>query len=255
MSIPTYAGKVVLVTGAAQGMGKVIAQTFAARGAKVVVNDRVDDPRLHELANAIGGYAAVADVSKRAEVFAMFERIKSDVGPIDVLISNHAYMSMAPFVSYNHEDWWKVVETNLNGTFWLIQAALPGMRASGAGRIVVISSIWGIIGWPEATAYSASKAGLVSLVKTLGRELAPENIIVNGIAPGVIDTPQLQVDADAAGIPLAEMHQIYAKDIPLGRIGVPEEIAKTAAMLADFRMQALVGQIIQVNGAEIRGRV
>ena len=255
MPIPTYAGKIVLVTGAAQGMGKVIAETFAARGAKVIVNDRTDDPRLHELAKNIGGQVAVADVSKRDEVFAMFDRIKKDVGTVDVLIPNHAYMSMAPFIGYDQTDWWKVVNTNLSGTFWLIQAALPGMRAKGAGRIVVISSIWGVIGWPEATAYSASKAGLISLVKTLGRELAPENIVVNGIAPGVIDTPQLQVDADSAGIPLAEMHAIYAKAIPAGRIGVPAEFAKTAAMLADFRMQALVGQIIQVNGAEIRGRV
>lgn len=255
MSVPTYEGKVVLVTGAAQGMGKVIAETFANRGAKVIVNDRIDDPRLHELAKAIGGQVAVADVSKRDEVLDMFDRIKKDAGSIDVLIPNHAYMSMARFADYAHEDWWKVVNTNLSGTFWLIQSALPGMRERGAGRIVVIASGWGVIGWPEATAYSASKAGLISLVKTLGRELAPENIVVNGIAPGVIDTPQLQVDADAAGVSLAEIHSLYAKGIPLGRIGIPEEIARTAAMLADFRMQSLVGQIVQVNGAEIRGRV
>lgn len=255
MSMPTYEGKVVLVTGAAQGMGKVIAETFAARGATVIVNDRSDDPRLHELAKVIGGHVAVADVSKHDEVQAMFDQVQKDVGLVDVLIPNHAYMSMAPFVGYDHEDWWKVVNTNLSGTFWLIQSALAGMRARGAGRIVIITSGWGVIGWPEATAYSASKAGLISLVKTLGRELAPENIIVNGIAPGVIDTPQLQVDADSAGISLAEVHALYAKGIPFGRIGKPEEIARTAAMLADFRMQSLVGQIVQVNGAEIRGRV
>lgn len=255
MSVPTYAGKVVLVTGAAQGMGKVIAKTFADRGAKVIVNDRIDDPRLHELAQAIGGHAVAADVSKRDEVLAMFDQIKKDVGPVDVLIPNHAYMSMDHFTDYDREDWWKVVNTNLSGTFWLIQSALPGMRECGAGRIVIITSGWGVIGWPEATAYSASKAGLISLIKTLGRELAPENIIVNGVAPGVIDTPQLQVDADAAGVSLGEIHSLYAKGIPMGRIGRPEEIARTVAMLADFRMQSLVGQIIQVNGAEIRGRV
>ena len=255
MSAPRFDGKIVLVTGAAQGMGRTIALHMASLGALVAVNDRVDDPRLHELAHDIGGYVAVADVSDRSAVFAMVADVRDNFGPIDVLVSNHAYMTMDSFLNHDDTDWWRVVKTNLAGTFWLIQAALPDMRASGAGRIVVTSSIWGVIGWPEATAYSASKAGLVSLVKTLGRELAPENIVINAIAPGITDTPQLQVDADAAGLPLTEMHAIYAQGIPLGRIGKPEEIARTVAMLADFNMSALVGQTIQVNGGEVRSRV
>jgi NAD(P)-dependent dehydrogenase (short-subunit alcohol dehydrogenase family) len=255
LATANYENKVVLVTGAAQGMGKVIAETFAARGATVVVNDRTDSVALRELAGTIGGHTAVADVSNRDEVIKMFKEIEGSVGSVDVLISNHAYMSMGAFVGYDHEDWWKVVNTNLSGTFWLIQSALDGMRKKKAGRIVVICSGWGVIGWPEATAYSASKAGLISLVKTLGRELGPENIVVNGIAPGVVDTPQLQVDADAAKVSLAQIHSLYAEDIPLGRIGLPIEIAHTAALLADFRIRSLVGQIVQVNGAEIRGRV
>src|SRR4029079_17638050 len=103
---------------------------------------------------------------------------------------------------------------NLGGTFFLVQAVLPHMRRRWEGRIVVISSEWGVTGWPEATAYAASKAGLISLVKTLGRELAPEGIIVNAVAPGVTDTPQLEVDADAAGITLADVHARYAESIP-----------------------------------------
>jgi NAD(P)-dependent dehydrogenase (short-subunit alcohol dehydrogenase family) len=171
-----------------------------------------------------------------------------------VVVANHAYMSMAPFLEHDADDWWKVIETNLAGTFHLVRAAVPGMRARGGGRVIVITSAWGVTGWPEATAYSASKAGLISLVKTLGRELAPDGIIVNGIAPGVIDTPQLQVDADAAQVPLEEIKATYAGHIPLGRIGAPSDISAAVSLLADFRLQAMVGQIVQVNGGETRTR-
>jgi NAD(P)-dependent dehydrogenase (short-subunit alcohol dehydrogenase family) len=128
------------------------------------------------------------------------------------------------------------------------------MRAAGAGRVVVVSSEWGITGWPEATAYAASKSGLISLVKTLGRELAPEHIIVNAVAPGVTDTPQLQVDADAAGIELQAIHRHYASSIPLGRIGFPEEVAAAVELLADFDVEAVVGQVISCNGGSTRSR-
>jgi NAD(P)-dependent dehydrogenase (short-subunit alcohol dehydrogenase family) len=115
-------------------------------------------------------------------------------------------------------------------------------------------SEWGVIGWPDATAYAASKSGLISLVKCLGRELAPEGILVNAIAPGVIDTPQLNVDAVSAGVSLAEMHAIYAADIPLGRIGHPEEIAEAAVFLAQPDLKAMAGQVVQVNGGSTRTR-
>ncbi len=128
------------------------------------------------------------------------------------------------------------------------------MRRRGGGRIIVVSSEWGVIGWPGATAYAASKAGLISLVKTLGRELAPEGIIVNAVAPGVTDTPQLEVDALDAGISLAQMHSTYAAGIPLGRIAQPDEISAVVALLADFRLSAMVGQVVQANGGSTRSR-
>ena len=104
-------------------------------------------------------------------------------------------MTMAPLVEHDLDDWWKVVDTNLGGTFQLVQAVLPGHAREGAGRIVIIAIEWGVTGWPERHGVRGSKAGLISLTKTLGRELAPEGIIVNAVAPGVIDTPQLEVDA------------------------------------------------------------
>jgi NAD(P)-dependent dehydrogenase (short-subunit alcohol dehydrogenase family) len=255
MSSPRFDGKLVLVTGAAQGMGSTIARHFAGLGAKVAVNDIRLDSRLESLASEIGGVVAPADVSDPAQVAKLVADLKSSAGYVDVLVSNHAYMTMDSFLTYDEAQWWKIIDTNLGGTFSLIQNVLPGMRRSGAGRIVVTSSIWGVSGWPEATAYAASKAGLISLVKTLGRELGPENIVINAVAPGIIDTPQLDVDAASAGITVAEMHELYAKDIPLGRIGVPQEIAATIAMLADFRLRSLIGQTIQINGGELRSRV
>lgn len=251
---PDLRGKIALVTGAAQGMGLAHARRLAESGATVVVNDRVNSPELSALANEIGGWAVAADVSDPAQVQAMVAAVSDRCGDIDVLVANHAYMTMAPFLDHDLGDWWKIVDTNLGGTFALIQAVLPGMRRRSAGRIVVISSEWGVIGWPEATAYSASKAGLISLVKTLGRELSPEGIVINAIAPGVTNTPQLEVDAQSEGISLSEMRAIYAKEIPLGRIGEAEEIADTVAFLSDFRLGAITGQVIQVNGGSTRSR-
>lgn len=247
-------GRVALVTGAAQGMGTAHVRRLAAAGATVAVNDICDSPQLAALADEIGGLTAAGDVSDPAEC----ERIAADVvratGRLDVLVANHAYMTMAPLTDHDDADWWKVVDTNLSGTFFLVQAVLPHMRAAGEGRIVVISSEWGITGWPEATAYAAAKSGLISLVKTLGRELAPERIIVNAVAPGVTDTPQLQVDADAAEVALETIHRRYASSIPLGRIGSPDEVAAAVELLSDFGLEAIVGQVISCNGGSTRTR-
>jgi NAD(P)-dependent dehydrogenase (short-subunit alcohol dehydrogenase family) len=250
----TLDGKVALVTGAAQGMGAAHARRLARAGAVVAVNDRVDSPQLRALADELGGVSAPADVSSPEQVAALVVDVERQVGSIDVLVANHAYMTMAPFLKHDLEDWWRILDTNLGGTFHLVQAVLPGMRRRGAGRIVVIASEWGVTGWPGATAYAASKAGLISLVKTLGRELAPEGIIVNALAPGVTDTPQLEVDARDAGISLEAMHARYAEGIPASRIASAEEMADVVALLTDFRLSAMVGQVVQANGGSTRSR-
>lgn len=247
-------GRVALVTGATQGIGLSIVERLVADGAVVALNGRNADDRMAAAVAATGAYPAPADVSDREAVQSMVRDIEQNVGTIDVLVANHAYMSMGPLVDCDLDDWWRVVDTNLGGTFDLIQAALPGMRRAGGGRVVVISSEWGVTGWPNATAYAASKAGLISLTKTLGRELAPEGIIVNAVAPGVVDTPQLEVDARAAGVTRAEMVEQYARDIPLGRVGRPAEIAAAVSLLADPRVSSLVGQVLQVNGGTTRSR-
>jgi NAD(P)-dependent dehydrogenase (short-subunit alcohol dehydrogenase family) len=252
--MPRHSGRIALVSGATQGIGAAIANRLAAEGASVGVNGPIRDARMDAVVAATGGFPAAADVSDPAAVAAAVADIERTRGPLDILVCNAAYMTMGPFTDHEDDDWWKVVDTNLSGTVYLVQAVLDGMRRKGGGNIVIIASEWGVIGWPNAGAYSASKAGLIALTKSLGRELAPEGITVNGIAPGIIDTPQLQVDADDAGITLAEMHEQYARDIPLGHIGRPEDIAAAVSLLARADMGAFVGQTIQINGGTTRCR-
>jgi 2-hydroxycyclohexanecarboxyl-CoA dehydrogenase len=246
-------GRLALVSGAAQGLGRAIATRLAAEGARLAVNDRRPSPELDRLAAETAGVTAVADVSDPDAVDGMVAEVERAHGPIEVLVANHAYMSMQPFVEHDPEDWWRNVDVNLSGTFFLLRAVLPGMRRNGGGRIVIIASEFGVVGWANATAYSASKTGLISLTKTLGRELGPENILVNAIAPGIMDTPQLDVDALDAGVSPEEIRRRYAAESPMGRIGRPEEIAALAAFLSTDGAGAFVGQILQPNGGTTRG--
>ncbi len=222
----------------------------------VVAHARTASRRLDALVERTGAIAAVRDLDDPEATRSLVRETVASTGRLDVLVANHATMSMSALADADAAEWWRVVRTNLLGTFALTQEAARAMRAHGdGGRIVIISSEWGVTGWPNASAYAASKAGLVSLVKCLGRELAPEGILVNAIAPGVIDTPQLQVDADDASVDLQTMRKRYAEGIPLGRVGRATEIAEAVQFLADPALAAMAGQTMQINGGATRGRV
>lgn len=245
-------GGVALVTGAAQGIGKACALRLAADGYAVAVNARVEDDRLRAVVDECGGYPATADIAVPGQVAAMVDRVEREIGAVEVLVCNAARMTMKPFLEQDPAEWRNQVDINVGGHLDVIARTLPGMRSLGGGRIVIISSYWGLIGWENATGYASSKSGLIALGKCLSRELAADGIAVGVVLPGVIDTPQLEVDARDAGKPLAEMHAIYAEGIPRGRIGRAEEVAAAVSLLAGRAGWAYTGQVLQPNGGEIR---
>jgi 2-hydroxycyclohexanecarboxyl-CoA dehydrogenase len=246
--------RVALVTGAAQGLGRATARRLAADGFTVAVNDIADDGRLTELAASIGGIAAPADIADPVAGPAMAAAVAKQAGPVTVLVANAAAMAMSPFLESKPDEWWRQIDVNLSGHFRIIQAVIPGMRAQGHGRIVIISSGWGVIGHPNATAYAASKAGLIALAKGLGRELGPQGILTNAIAPSFIDTEQLQVDADDAGISLDEMRQRYRDVIPVRQLASADDIAGAVSFLTGPGSGAVIGQVLQPNGGVTRTR-
>jgi 2-hydroxycyclohexanecarboxyl-CoA dehydrogenase len=245
---------VALITGAAQGLGHATALRLASDGFTVAVNDLADDGRLTDLAERTNGLAAPADISDPVAGPAMVRSVADRLGPVQVLVANAAAMAMSPFLESKPDEWWRQIDVNLSGHFRIIQAVIPGMRAQGHGRIVIISSGWGVIGHPNATAYAASKAGLIALTKGLGRELGPQGILTNAIAPSFIDTEQLRVDADDAGITLDEMRQRYRELIPVRQLARPEDIAAAVAFLAGPGSGAVVGQVLQPSGGVTRTR-
>ncbi len=248
------ARQVALVTGAAQGLGHATVLRLAADGFAVAANDIADDGRLADLAARTGGLAVPGDIADPAAVAAMTSRVTERFGRLDVLVANAAAMEMGPFLEQDPRTWWRQIDVNLSGHFRCIQAAVPHMRATGGGRIVIIASGWGVIGHPNATAYAASKAGLIALAKGLGRELGPQGILTNAIAPAYIDTEQLRVDAADAGITLDEMRQRYRELVPTGQLATVGDIAGAVSFLAGPGGSAFVGQVLQPSGGVTRTR-
>ena len=245
---------VALITGAAGGVGTAAARRLAADGHRVAVNDIAGEGRLRELAEQIGGVAVPGDIADPEAVGAMVAKVTRTLGPVQVLVANAAAMAMSPFLDADPAQWWRQVEVNLSGHFRLIQAVIPGMRALGHGRIIVIASGWGVIGHPNATAYAASKSGLIALTKGLGRELGPDGILTNALAPAFIDTEQLLVDAQDAGISLEEMRQRYRDLVPVGKLATTDDIAAAISFLAGPGSTGFVGQVLQPTGGVTRTR-
>ncbi|MCP4627943.1 MAG: SDR family oxidoreductase [bacterium] len=243
-----FQNKVALVTGAGQGIGRATAIRLAEEGARVAVNDLDFHPDLQAVARETGGIAVSCDMANVSQVETMIKEIEGRLGPVEILVANAAYMKMVPFLEQDPADWWKHLNVNLTGHLCCIQAVLPGMRRLGGGKIIIMSSMFGIEGWKNASAYGASKSGLTALGEALAAELRSDNIHVGIVHPGVIDTPQLQVDAEDLDISLDEVKAMYAKDIPMDRVGDPEEVAATIAFLAAEGGPVFSGQVLQING-------
>ena len=247
------AGKIVLVTGAQRGIGRAIAIRFAQAGADVALN-YLDDKAAAEAAAAeiaaLGRRAALlaADVANPAEARSLVGAAERALGPIDVLVNNAAIFPRAPFLELTEDQWDMVLETNLKSTFICSQEAARRMVAAGRpGVIINISSGAPYRGSMRATAYMASKLGIVGLTRGMARELAPRRIRVNAVAPGVTNTamPRLGNSEDAL--------MALGRANPTGRLAEPDDIADVVVFLATDEARYIVGQLVHVNGGDYHG--
>jgi acetoacetyl-CoA reductase/3-oxoacyl-[acyl-carrier protein] reductase len=242
---PSLRGQVALVTGGARGIGRAIALALAGAGADVAVGyrERADAAAVTvaELeALGVRALAVQGDVSRREDVRTVIGRACDQLGGIQILVNNAGLLQQKPFAQISDADWDQVMAVNLKGAFICSQEVLPVMRAQGGGRIVNIASSGGQLGGPLAVHYSASKAGVISLTRSLARIAAP-SIIVNCIAAGLIDTEMTESELASA-----EGREKLAQ-IPLSRPGLPEEVAAAALFLAGSAGY-VTGQTINVNG-------
>lgn len=254
-------GKVALVTGAARGIGKAIANAFAASGARVIYTD-IDGPAAIEAAaqspksHAPGSLARTMDVTSAAQVGAVIEEAVRDHGRLDIVVNNAGVNTLAHRVAIDEfpaAEWERILAVDLTGIYHVSQAAARVMRSQRAGRIINIASIAGLVPLRLQCAYVAAKAGVVNLTKAMALELGPHGILVNGIAPGSIlteGTRKLFYGED--GLYRDAVKQMLAH-VPLGRPGTPEEIAVAALFLAAPENTYTNGHILTVDGGWTAG--
>jgi len=237
--------KVALVTGGAQGIGKTISEVLVRNGAHVVLGD-VNLEGAQATAEAInnsGGSASAVkiDVSNPAEVKQVFDSIMKDKKPVDILINNAGITRDGLMIRMKEVDWDIVLNINLKGSFLCSQQAAKQMMKQKSGAIVNIASIVGVMGNFGQANYSASKAGVIGLTKTLAREVASRGIRVNAVAPGFIDTEMTRVLDES-------VRQSLIEQIPMAKLGLPEDVARCVAFLVSDRSGYITGQVINVNG-------
>lgn len=230
----------VLVTGGGRGIGEAIVRALS-KNYKVAFTYNHSEEKARALEKELNGRvkAFKCDVSSSADVNRAIDEIRTSFGKIHMLVNNAGVSGSKLFQDITDEEWARVTGVNLNGTFYVTRAVVPDMINAGFGRIVNVSSMWGISGASMETSYSASKAGVIGLTKALAQELAPSGITVNAVAPGAIDTDMMKEYAP-------EEISAFASTVPLGRLGTPEEIASAVEFL--LSASYVTGEILSVTG-------
>lgn len=238
--------EVVLITGASGGIGSATAKAFATAGYKVAIhynNNKTAADSLKDEIISLGGICDIfkADISDSAQVKKMFCDIKETLGDVAVLVNNAGKGKQIMFQDISDELWHDTFGVNVDGAFYCCREALSDMLRKKAGRIINISSIWGVTGASCEVHYSAAKAALIGLTKALAKELGPSNITVNCVAPGVIDTA---MNSHLGEETLKEL----AEETPLSKLGTPEDVAEAVLFLASDKASFITGQVLGVNG-------
>jgi 2-hydroxycyclohexanecarboxyl-CoA dehydrogenase len=241
--------RVAVVTGGASGIGLGVARQFLADGHHVAILDRdgaaAAAAAAAERAAGPRTLAVEVDVADRASVTAAFERVRAELGPVEILVTSAGIESLDALPDITAEKWDRILAVNLTGTFSCAQAAASDMVAAGWGRIVMISSSSALSGAPDRSHYAASKGGVIALAKALAVELAPSGITVNTIPPSLVDTPMARRAEAAGDIPGVD---VIAAMVPLRRAGTPADIAAACSFLCSDGGSYITGQVIGVNG-------
>jgi 3-oxoacyl-[acyl-carrier protein] reductase len=246
----SLSGRVALITGASQGIGKACALKLAERGATIALSAR-NQEKLHELAAKINSTCAKAaafpvDVADEEQIKNTCKAVIAEFGKIDILVNNAGITRDQLVLRMRRVDWDAVLNTNLTSAYLLIQQVLSSMLRQRWGRIINITSVFGQIGQTGQANYASSKAGLIGLTMAIAREVASRNITCNAVAPGFIETAMTAVLPE-------NLKQEALKLIPLGRVGAPEDVANAVAFLASEEASYITGHALNVNGGMLMG--
>lgn len=234
--------KTVLITGGSRGIGRAMVELFCKNGYAVAFTYKSSESEAKSLAEAVHALAIRADSAIESDVISAVEQAERELGHIDCLINNAGIASFALFTDVTLEDWNKIMAVNLTGAFLYSRSVIPGMIRRGFGRIINISSMWGLVGSSCEVAYSTSKAALIGMTRALAKELGPSGITVNAIAPGLIDT-----DMNRRTLSCEDISAII-EDTPLERIGLPLDVASAALFLAGDDASFITGDVMNVSG-------
>ena len=236
--------KTVLITGGSRGIGKAMVELFAKNGYSVAFTYKNSENEAKKLAESVGAICIKADSSVEAEVISAVEQVKAAFGHIDCLVNNAGISSFSLFTDLTLEDWNRCLSVNLTGAFLYSKAVIPSMVSRKQGRIINITSMWGIVGSSCEVHYSTAKAGLIGMTKALAKELGPSGITVNAIAPGVIDTDMNKCLSDEDKAALCD-------ETPLMRVGSAKDVADAALFLAGESASFITGEVMNLSGGFI----